>query len=237
MQITRYNISQKFNTKLAIVADSHGVVKQNVIRSLRKEKPDYILCPGDFFDRHKLRGVNRSEFINDMLKSAKELQSIAPFILAPGNHEYYLQVFDKLRLEKLGVQFLDNDYIIVNNIAIGGFSSNVNGGALGKEVKELDLGFLDRFEKLSEYKVLLSHHPEYYDKYLRNRNIDLVLSGHAHGGQIRIFGKGLFAPGQGPLPKLTSGRYDKMIISRGLRNTGTPVPRLFNPTELIYINL
>ena len=84
----------------------------------------------------------------------------------------------------------------------------------------------------------MSHHPEYYDKYLYvyDNDIDLVLSGHCHGGQIRLFGRGLFAPDQGILPKLTKGVYKKMIISAGLSNTAKPIPRLFNPTEIVYIS-
>lgn len=54
--------------------------------------------------------------------------------------------------------------------------------------------------------------------------IDLVLSGHAHGGQIRLFGQGLFAPGQGILPKYTSGVHENMIISKGLANTAGTIP-------------
>ena len=90
----------------------------------------------------------------------------------------------------------------------------------------------------SGYKVLLSHHPEYYPEYIKDLDIDLILSGHAHGGQLRFFGRGLFAPGQGLLPKYTSGIHDgRMIVSRGLANNAPPIPRLFNSKELIFIDL
>ncbi|MBQ9157217.1 MAG: metallophosphoesterase [Eubacterium sp.] len=102
--------------------------------------------------------------------------------------------------------------------------------------KKPDVTWLDRFCAEPAYKILLCHHPEYYPSYLRERDIDLILSGHAHGGQIRIFGQGLFAPGQGLLPKLTSGVIDhRLVISRGLANN-TIVPRLFNPEEIVYID-
>ena len=97
------------------------------------------------------------------------------------------------------------------------------------------LDWLDGFECQPGYRLLLSHHPEYWHRYLRSRQIDLILSGHAHGGQIRLFGQGLFSPGQGLLPKYSSGIHGNMIISRGLSNTGGVVPRLFNPTETVYI--
>ena len=97
------------------------------------------------------------------------------------------------------------------------------------------LSWLDHFCQEEGYKILLCHHPEYYPLYLKNRQIELVLSGHAHGGQIRIMGKGLYAPGQGLFPKLTSGIVDqRLVISRGLANN-TLIPRLWNPEEIIYI--
>ena len=97
-----------------------------------------------------------------------------------------------------------------------------------------DLSWLNAVEALPEYKILLSHHPEYYTAYLQDRKINLILSGHAHGGQIRLFGHGIFAPGQGLLPKYTSGIHPNLVISRGLSNTAL-VPRLFNPPELVYL--
>jgi predicted MPP superfamily phosphohydrolase len=63
-----------------------------------------------------------------------------------------------------------------------------------------------------------------------------MLSGHAHGGQIRLFNRGLFAPGQGWWPKWTKGVYDHcLVVSTGLSNTASPIPRLFNPTEIVYV--
>ena len=100
------------------------------------------------------------------------------------------------------------------------------------------LSWLKSFEAEPGYKILLCHHPEYFPLYLRDRDIDLVLSGHAHGGQIRIFNHGLFAPGQGIWPQYTAGMHEgKMIISTGLANTGGLIPRINNDTELVVIKL
>ena len=72
---------------------------------------------------------------------------------------------------------------------------------------------------------------------MKNRKIDLILSGHNHGGVIRILGKGLYARNQGLFPKYDGGIFDsRLIVSRGLSNT-KHIPRLFNPTELVYIHL
>ena len=89
-----------------------------------------------------------------------------------------------------------------------------------------------------EFCVLLSHHPETFEAYVE-KGVDLVLSGHAHGGQWQILGHGLFAPGQGILPKYTHGMhygpYGRLIISRGLSNPYSFVPRWGNPPEVVYL--
>lgn len=86
-------------------------------------------------------------------------------------------------------------------------------------------------------RILLDHHPENYDQYTRMREIDLILSGHNHGGQIRLLGKGVYARNQGLFPKYDGGIFDnRLIVSRGLSNT-LPIPRFWNPIELVYIDL
>ncbi len=103
------------------------------------------------------------------------------------------------------------------------------------------LDWLDDLERAPGYKILLCHHPEYWEPHLRGRKIDLVLAGHAHGGQFRLFGRGIVATGQGFLPRYTSGvhhgPYGSLIVSRGLTNTAAPIPRLFNPCEIVYVEL
>ncbi|MBQ7306303.1 MAG: hypothetical protein IJW85_08850 [Clostridia bacterium] len=73
---------------------------------------------------------------------------------------------------------------------------------------------------------------------MQQHDIDLTLSGHAHGGQVRLFGRGLFAPGQGILPRLTSGWYfdRRLLVSRGLTNSAG-APRINDPCELILLHL
>ena len=90
------------------------------------------------------------------------------------------------------------------------------------------------------FTILLSHRPEYFNVY-QNKNIDLVLSGHAHGGQFRLpLGGGVIAPGQGLFPKYDAGAYTEngttMIVSRGIGNSIIPV-RINNPPEIVIIEL
>ncbi len=78
--------------------------------------------------------------------------------------------------------------------------------------------------------------PEYYPRYLADTDINLILSGHAHRGQFRFFGRGFYAPGKGFFPKLTSGVYDnRLVISRGLANT-IKLPRINNPEDLVIVD-
>ncbi len=100
---------------------------------------------------------------------------------------------------------------------------------------EPHIEWLRAFEQQTGYKILLCHHPEYYQNYLKSLDINLICSGHAHGGQWRIFNHGIWAPGQGICPKYTSGVHDgKLVISRGLSNPSV-IPRLWNPPEIVYI--
>ena len=96
-----------------------------------------------------------------------------------------------------------------------------------------DSRWLDEFVLVPGYHILLSHHPEYL-RYIP-QGIELIVSGHAHGGQWQFFNRGIFAPGQGLFPQMISGIIqDRMILSRGLSNP-VRVPRINNPTEIVYI--
>jgi hypothetical protein len=145
-----------------------------------------------------------------------------------------------------GVHVINDSYEIFklssdgNEICIGGL---VCGRDMDPSLnlKEPDLDFLQSFGGRAGYKILLCHYPHYYEKYLKQTDIDLVLSGHAHGGQWRFFGRGIFAPGQGFFPKYTSGFYDgkhgKMLVGRGLGDSHILPPRINNKTEIIEVTL
>ena len=134
------------------------------------------------------------------------------------------------RIEATGAILLDDNVIETEDFAIGGLSSGLtNIGMIP------DLSVIDRLCESEKPKILLSHHPEYYPKYIKGKNIDLIVSGHAHGGQWRIFGRGVFAPGQGIFPKYTSGVHNnRFVIGKGMKTT-KKIPRIFNPTEVVKI--
>ena len=167
---------------------------------------------------------------------------IAPTFYSLGNHERSVKDEDRALIAASGVVLLENTCTTVQiggwTLEIGGLSSR---GLSGDTAWLTD--FCDEKASLSEptLKVLLCHHPEYYPRLKKAgfhvETIHLILAGHAHGGQIRFFGKPLFAPGQGLFPKLAGGVYDgRLIVSRGLSDTAH-VPRMNNPMELVIINV
>ena len=143
-------------------------------------------------------------------------------------------------MQDSGAVLLDDTSVIFNGILLGGLSTGYKNGEHQGRMKKTpapDLGWLKKYSEADGFKLLLSHHPEYFIEYIKPLSIDLILSGHAHGGQCRIFGKGLIAPGQGFLPKYTHGLYDdRLIVGSGVGNQFI-VPRIFNPCEIIEIEI
>ena len=262
---------------LALVADLHDRPGQAVLRSLKARRPQAICLVGDLIHGDVDRALPVKLYASKhALPFLAECIPIAPTFYALGNHEWALGEADLALLQSMGVHVLHNRWeALAPGIWMGGLSSArvaaLSDGALilhsanrypAKWKRYLPFGsgglppmlpssaWLEDFCRLEGYKILLSHHPEYWDRqepFLRERAIDLVLSGHAHGGQVRFYDpfsrqwRGLFAPEQGFFPKMTAGIHEgacgRMVISRGLANTAGPIPRLMNPRELVYIDL
>ncbi len=237
MQESFYNINTNKIIEpvtIALIADLHGKPYKKVIDSLYKKHPDIIAIVGD---------VVNDDYGTYPLDFFGRCTSISPSFLSLGNHERkitYRQIND---IANTGVVVLDNEWTRWNdNIIIGGMTSPFV--SEWRETHKTELchaipktSWLSSLEEQDEFKILLDHHPENYERVTKSRSIDLILSGHAHGGQIRLFNHGLYAPHQGFLPKYTSGVYEnRLIVSRGLANI-KPIPRLWNPTELVYIEV
>lgn len=234
MEINRYEISAGLASPLraAVVADLHSAPFDGLIEKLKELSPDVILCPGDTLHR-----ANPDEKGLDFLAQASKL---CPLFCTLGNHEVKHGGDIRSHIKSTGAILLDDEWVGFRGIAVGGLSTGYTEESKQGRLKETPrprLEKLDRFFRQKCFKLLLSHHPEYYPHYLKDKNVDLIISGHAHGGQWRIFGRGVFAPGQGIFPKYTSGLYDgKLLVSRGLSNH-TFIPRIFNRPELIIIDL
>lgn len=208
----------------AFAADLHDKPFDDILPYLAGV--DVILIAGDVTNRHSKKPPRYAE---RFLRTAAE---IAPTYLSIGNHERRMPGAEEWRqvMETTGVTVLDDTLCRLRpDVVLGGLSSRE---------ETPDDGVVSALAQEGAFRLLLCHHPEYYDECVRGRDIDLTLSGHAHGGQVRIFGRGLFAPGQGLLPKLTSGLYfdGKLLVSRGLANHSW-LPRVNDPCELILLTL
>ena len=250
LQISNYIIeSNKLpidftNYKIAHISDFHNIKSKNLTNDLVKEiknsKPNIIVLTGDLIDSNKIN-------VDIAISFVKKINGIAPIYYVTGNHEARISDYDKFKakLEKNKVIILDDTIEIINKaeskiniIGINDPSFNSNTYRDDATIIQDNLNSI-KYDK-NNFTLLLSHRPELIETYAKN-NFDLVLSGHAHGGQIRIpFIGGLFAPNQGLFPKYTSGIYKmnntKMIVSRGIGNSVFPF-RVNNRPELVIIEL
>lgn len=229
---TRLIIENEFRTssvvvpvRFALISDLHNAVFDDILPKL--ETVDAVLVNGDLTDRHS-KGCGFEHSV-DFLRTVPKIR---PVFYSLGNHERKMRERDAYfkAIAHTDVNLLDNSQAEFSGIYLGGLTSNAEGRA--------DTGFLDRFEENNGYKLLLCHHPEVWARDVKDRNIDLTLCGHAHGGQINILGRGLFAPGQGLFPRYSGGMYGggKMLLSRGMTNN-TVFPRINNPCEFHIVTV
>ena len=235
MQVTKYHIvSEKIkNKKIALAADLHDRSFEAAAAAISDEKPDIIAFAGDITNRPMKDNIPAQEVF-------RFCSGVAPSFFCRGNHEWFFTEEDRRICEAAGVVYLDNEYRKLGDVVIGGLSSGFHGRqnekagiSHGPEVR-----WLEELSRQDGYKILISHHPSYYARHIRKLDIDLVLSGHAHGGQIRIFDRGVFYPDGGFFPDYTKGVFDnRLVVSAGLSNTARIIPRINNPTELVIIEI
>jgi len=244
LDVSEYTIKANLQKSICavVLSDIHGEPHEYILDKVRDIKPDVILIPGDVTHSHISTPESCFAFF-------KDCASIAPTFFSLGNHENNSYNYVIKMAEKAGVHVLNDTFEAFEGLYIGGLTSGyIQNNELGsrgpfkraqghfKKTPEPNLKFVAEFEKLEGFKILLSHHPEYYPRYLKDKKTDLIISGHAHGGQWRIFGQPVFAPGQTFFPKYAQGFIDnKLIVSRGLANNG-PAPRFFNNREIIFIH-
>lgn len=232
--------------RIVQVSDLHnaefGKGNKKLLELLSESKPDIIVITGDFVD------AGHTD-IDVALDFAKGAVSIAPVYYVTGNHEASLSQYDELKtgLEAIGVIVLEDEAIQLNHekgmITLIGLSDpnfTLKGDMFGEAPAMVSAKLNSLVDDESSYTILLSHRPELFESYA-HCNIDLVLSGHAHGGQFRLpFIGGLIAPDQGIFPKYDAGLFTNgstnMIVSRGLGNSIIPI-RFNNRPEVIVIEL
>ena len=216
----------------AFVSDLHCCDNGPVLRKLTELQPDAVLVGGDFI-HNNLKYKEGFEFL-------QYSAALFPTFCSIGNHELRFRGDLHAEIRRAGVLCLDNTFTEFKGVQLGGLTSALREQRIPHRLfltQVPNLAFLYQFSRLPGYKLLLCHHPEYYKKYIRSLPIDLTLSGHAHGGQIRVFNHALYAPGQGILPKYTSGLYDgRLLVGRGLGNTAF-FPRINDDPEILAIRL
>lgn len=242
--------------RIVQISDLHNVKfgknNQKLVDRIRECEPDMIVLTGDLVDSNHTNVDRAVQFVDEIVK-------ICPVYYVTGNHEYWLEKseYDELMdgLVSAGVVILDNQVVEISrgdakfrlvglddrSLADGTLEALLSDESIRNnqaEQKEETADNEDSGEK--ELTVVLAHEPQYLARYA-GTGVDLVLSGHAHGGQFRLpFVGGIVAPDQGFLPEYTAGEYymngTEMIVSRGLGNSVIPV-RLFNYPEIVCVDL
>lgn len=249
LQVVHYGVATgKLSevVRFAVIADLHscryGSGQSELIEAVQAQEPDAVFFVGDIFD-DDLPRVNAEKVIYALAQSY-------PCYYVTGNHEYWSKEVEAIKqmVREAGVTVLEGDFtrLEVNGQVIGlcGVDDPTYIGIQTME-KQLESAYQATAAAGQSVEsspiILLAHRPELIGNYLPY-GYDLVLSGHAHGGQWRIpkLLNGLIAPDQGLFPPYAGGRYEfgatTMIVSRGLARESTWVPRVFNRPELVIVD-
>lgn len=229
--------------KIAFITDLHscyyGREQHTLTDRIEKMQPDMVILGGDIFDDKK-KDDNARILV-------EQLAAEYPCYYVAGNHEFWSGRADEFKtyLKDIGVKVLEGN---CETITVKGTLVDICG------VDDPD-GFVSIFQwreqveqayagtDESHLRILVSHRPEEVDTYAKY-DFDLVLTGHAHGGQIRIpfLNRGVIAPNQGLMAEYVSGLYELangklMLVSPGLARESTPLPRYFNHPRLILVEI
>lgn len=240
--VTHYSINNEKITgdisgfKIVQISDFHNATfggrdNASFVSKVSELEPDIIVLTGDLVDSNHAN-------VDISLEMVRQIVNVAPVYYVTGNHEYWLSGEDKTKLfsgmEEVGVHILNNESATIEK----GEDFFLLVGLDDKSLYDNTLaGLLEGHEELN---VVLAHEPQYIKDYSRN-GADIVMTGHAHGGQFILPLVGpVIAPDQGFFPQYTEGAFVEgtttMIISRGLGNSVVPV-RLFNDPEIVVITL
>ena len=233
------------NYLIAHISDYHNrsssIVDKQIVDSLKSEQPDIIVITGDLID-------SKRPDVDVALEFARKVCEIAPVYYVAGNHESNLWRADENEYDRLingladmGVIVLHNKTEKIENEAgdyfyLHGIDDPYFYGGYEQDFQRTEILCNDLDINTDELNVLLAHHPETLSVYYKC-NLDLVFSGHAHGGQITLFGKAIMAPDQVYFPPYEEGLYNlvdtQMVLSRGIGYSMFPLRVFCNP-HLIY---
>lgn len=251
LAVTYYSINNKKKPKdfdgykIIQVSDFHSIknnkLVNDIIYNIKKAKPNIIVITGDLISNSKEKNLNKAIFF------IKKIKGIAPIYFISGNHEARINNYDKLKrmLKDQGVTILDNKCELIKyknaNINLIGIDDPVmvssgytdNSNIINDELTKANYN-------RDKFNILLSHRPELFSTYVKSK-IDLIFSGHTHGGQIRLpFIGAIYAPNQGLFPKYDCGLFERdnsiMIVSRGIGTSKLPI-RIHDRPEIVIVSL
>ena len=232
--------------RIAQVSDLHnaefGKNNAELLKLLSESRPDIIVITGDLIDAQHTD-------VEIALCFARESVKIAPVYYVTGNHEAASPQYDTLKagLEAAGVIVLEDETVYIERggetISLLGLADpdfTIRGDMFGEVPAMASTKLKNLIDDESGYTILLSHRPDLFETYV-DGGIDLVFSGHVHGGQFRLpFIGGLVAPNQGLFPKYDAGLYTdgstSMVVSRGIGNSIIPF-RFNNRPEIVLVEL
>lgn len=247
LSITHYEFtSEKITSpfKIVQITDLHnhefGKTNHRLVQKIAGEQPDVIFMTGDML----MDDENRTDVVETLIKG---LVKVAPVYYSLGNHEKaYMKKDPRLidKLEEAGAVVLEKEYLdtTINGqkVRIGGVYGYVMARYYGDGSEQ---SFMEEFEETDCLKILLSHVPEglLLWKSMEYWDVDLIFSGHVHGGQVRLpVVGGLYDPEEGLFPTYTKGLFScgdsTMILSAGLGNS-SKVPRIHNLPEIVVCNV
>lgn len=226
--------------RIAFISDLHsrsyGNEEKELLDAISGQSPDIVLFGGDI--------VDKDASFNKALKFTEAVSSAYPCFFVTGNNEFSTGKVSVIKgiLKYYSVTNLEGDCIPikVNDQPIN--ICGVDDCKIGRRalVSQLENTTFTRDPSL--YTILLAHHPEHIDLYAEY-DFDLVLSGHTHGGLFRIpkILNGFYAPNQGFFPKYAGGQYQygktELIVNRGIAKESSYIPRVFNPPELVLVDI
>lgn len=228
--------------RIALLTDLHscdyGTGQAELISTVEALQPDMVLLGGDIVDDESRMDAEKA------YEAVRALAARWPTYYVTGNHEVWSGEVDdmKARLAECGAVVLGGEIV---ELTVNGQRLQIAGvddPAVGEELWQSQLDAVSGAIEEGAFSILLSHRPERVEAYSCTA-FDMVLAGHAHGGQWRVPGliNGLVAPDQGLFPKYAGGQYNldgtAMIVSRGLARESTRLPRIFNPPELVIIDI
>ena len=250
LQTKTYELeSENTQLKVVVISDLHENNLPNLCEQIKEQSPDIILVVGDMINSTSSNSLK-------VTKLMKQLVKISPVYYSLGNHELeYIEkgTSDLVKdLKSTGVVVLDKDYVDINinnsNIRIGGmyeYAFGNKGNLVKKENMDKEVyNFLCDFQDTKNYKIMLAHRQDsfIFGDASKVWNIDLVVSGHNHGGQVILpFLGGLYGGDQGWFPKYVDGMYKlnniNLFVTRGLGSNEKKLPRFNNRPEISIIDI